>query len=382
MNDKELFAFMIQHFQVVDYEIRKKEKKANIDSLVLPFNKTEREVGICNEEFTLDNIKLNKEKWNEIASDSFIGIHRESKDCYYYKHSVKTMWNKFVEDELIELTYDICKFLLSIQITLGDWYEKEYEDQSYCDYGQYSYKENGLKAFHDKHICNEDELEKILLDKELLHYFFTYDFFNQEVVDFAIKQFFSNLSIKEWKNTLSSIVDLCSHNFVDLGLSIFGATCNLGANEPTDIGSSFIWGRPYSSVENDIIHVKDIKNEYYKSPINITRSRFDAAFMNWGGSWRMPTPFECKELINKCVWKKVEKNLQMIGWQVTGPNGNSIFLPYEFSRSYLTSMRHDSFPYVYGFGGKWVDLFLGGNTWSVIRPVMDKIGFNCSHIAT
>lgn len=27
MNDKELFAFMIQHFQVVDYEIRKKEKK-------------------------------------------------------------------------------------------------------------------------------------------------------------------------------------------------------------------------------------------------------------------------------------------------------------------------------------------------------------------
>lgn len=85
MNDKELFAFMIQHFQVVDYEIRKKEKKANIDSLVLPFNKTEREVGICNEEFTLDNIKLNKEKWNEIASDSFIGIHRESKDCYYYR---------------------------------------------------------------------------------------------------------------------------------------------------------------------------------------------------------------------------------------------------------------------------------------------------------
>lgn len=50
---------------------------------------------------------------------------------------------------------------------------------------------------------------------------------------------------------------------------------------------------------------------------------YDAATANWGGDWRMPTSEEIEELIEECEWE-----LQANGYQVTGPNGNSIFLPF------------------------------------------------------
>ena len=48
----------------------------------------------------------------------------------------------------------------------------------------------------------------------------------------------------------------------------------------------------------------------------------DAATANWGNGWRMPTTKELAELLNLCDWEFVGS-----GYKVTGPNGNSIFLP-------------------------------------------------------
>lgn len=44
--------------------------------------------------------------------------------------------------------------------------------------------------------------------------------------------------------------------------------------------------------------------------------------MLWGNGWRLPTEAEIKELIEKCTW-----TAEQYGYTVTGPNGNSIFLP-------------------------------------------------------
>ena len=52
----------------------------------------------------------------------------------------------------------------------------------------------------------------------------------------------------------------------------------------------------------------------------------DVARVNWGGSWRMPTLNEIIELINNCTWEWRNYN-GVNGQLVTGPNGNSIFLP-------------------------------------------------------
>ena len=52
----------------------------------------------------------------------------------------------------------------------------------------------------------------------------------------------------------------------------------------------------------------------------------DVATVKWGGSWRMPTTAEQQELLNNCTWTWTTLN-GVNGYRVTGPNGNSIFLP-------------------------------------------------------
>ena len=52
----------------------------------------------------------------------------------------------------------------------------------------------------------------------------------------------------------------------------------------------------------------------------------DVAHVKWGGTWRMPTRAEQDELRKKCKWKWTTLN-GVNGYKVTGPNGNSIFLP-------------------------------------------------------
>lgn len=54
--------------------------------------------------------------------------------------------------------------------------------------------------------------------------------------------------------------------------------------------------------------------------------KFDVARSKWGSTWRMPTKAEFEELNNECTQTWVTKN-GVKGYEVTGPNGNSIFLP-------------------------------------------------------
>lgn len=54
----------------------------------------------------------------------------------------------------------------------------------------------------------------------------------------------------------------------------------------------------------------------------ISGTEYDPANVLWGNGWRLPTEAEIKELIEKCTW-----TAEQYGYTVTGPNGNSIFLP-------------------------------------------------------
>lgn len=56
----------------------------------------------------------------------------------------------------------------------------------------------------------------------------------------------------------------------------------------------------------------------------------DAAYKKIGSSWRMPTQAEAEELIKKCTWTYSTLN-GVKGFNVEGPNGNSIFIPLESS---------------------------------------------------
>lgn len=121
--------------------------------------------------------------------------------------------------------------------------------------------------------------------------------------------------------------------FVDLGLSVKWATCNVGASSPGDSGDYYAWGE--TSTKSDYswgTYVYSVdgssddftKYTYYKT--TQLELEDDIAHVKWGGSWRMPTYEEMNELRDKCTWVWTQYD-GCYGYVVTGSTGNSIFLP-------------------------------------------------------
>ena len=115
--------------------------------------------------------------------------------------------------------------------------------------------------------------------------------------------------------------DANGHQWVDLGLSVDWAVVNIGANILVDYGDYFSWGEVstkecYDGCVTFEVPMLDIAGN----------PRYDAATANWGGTWRMPTSAEIEELITHCSWEWTSiSDVKCV--LVTGPNGNSIFLP-------------------------------------------------------
>ena len=117
------------------------------------------------------------------------------------------------------------------------------------------------------------------------------------------------------------------HDYVDLGLSVKWATCNVGASSPEGYGDYYAWGETSTKSSYD----EDNCATWKKKIGDIAGTSRDVARVKWGGSWRMPTLAECQELWGKCTWEWTTRN-GVSGNKVTGPNGNSIFLPAAGSR--------------------------------------------------
>lgn len=114
---------------------------------------------------------------------------------------------------------------------------------------------------------------------------------------------------------------------VDLGLSVMWASCNLGAESPTMFGNKYAWGetQPKSSYTASN-YAYNNSGVYTDIGSDISGTEYDAATANLGGGWKMPTRANFSELNSKCTWEWTSIEGQ-IGYKVTGPNGNSIFLP-------------------------------------------------------
>ncbi|MDD5821476.1 MAG: hypothetical protein PUD23_05425, partial [Prevotella sp.] len=125
---------------------------------------------------------------------------------------------------------------------------------------------------------------------------------------------------------------------VDLGLSVKWASCNLGASKPEEYGKYYAWAGTtgYASSESHDFSWANTPycndgnyNSWSKyTSGNATLESFDdAATVNLGGSWRMPTHAEWQELYNNCTWTWTTLN-GVYGYEVSSKkNNNSIFLP-------------------------------------------------------
>lgn len=119
-----------------------------------------------------------------------------------------------------------------------------------------------------------------------------------------------------------------SHEAVDLGLSVKWAACNYNAASSYEVGGYYLWGDSTGEAGFKFYMTDDGIEPGYKVPDmnSIEGTSYDVVRTNWGGKWRLPNTSEFKELYSKCTWKYTSLN-GVNGMKVTGPNGNSIFLP-------------------------------------------------------
>ena len=168
-----------------------------------------------------------------------------------------------------------------------------------------------------------------------------------------------------------------NHEWVDLGLpsGTLWATCNLGANSPDEYGDYFAWGETEPKDVYNWSTYKWCNGSYNTLTKYCTRSSYgtvdnkteldpedDAAYVNWGENWRMPTYDQLNELQTKCTWTWTTRN-GVNGRLVTGPNGNTLFMP-------AAGYRYDSSLYDAGSWGYYWSRTLPssgpGNAYDVI----------------
>lgn len=154
---------------------------------------------------------------------------------------------------------------------------------------------------------------------------------------------------------------LTAGDAVDMGLSVMWASCNVGATAPEEGGNAYAWGETTNKEyywKDNYAYYDQIKNEYISIGSDIAGTAYDAATVNIGNGWKMPTNEQMRELIDRCTWTKTILN-EKVGWLITASNGNTIFI--RDDRSYWTSTEygsrnvyqlkcHDGSGYVNGLG--------------------------------
>lgn len=140
-----------------------------------------------------------------------------------------------------------------------------------------------------------------------------------------------------------------AHESVDLGLpsGTLWATCNVGATAPEEYGDYFAWAEtvpnkdfyqwsttPYVVIEDGQVHFTKYNTKESLGPVDNKTEldpEDDAAYVNWGEEWRMPSKEQIDELSANCTWAWTQVN-GVNGQLATGPNGNTIFFPAAGSR--------------------------------------------------
>ena len=158
-------------------------------------------------------------------------------------------------------------------------------------------------------------------------------------------------------NQAGAVNELAGHKFVDLGLSVKWASCNIGAEDIGDPGNYYMWGdivsrkdegysaANYPYITKTLVQDKDkdgnpIFDEETGEPVmtevwdyvdigaNISgNAQYDVARKEWGATWRIPTQEEVQELIANCtfVWTNYKS---ASGFEITSKiNGTKIFMP-------------------------------------------------------
>ena len=142
--------------------------------------------------------------------------------------------------------------------------------------------------------------------------------------------------VTDYKN-VEKIEKAITYEYVDFGLSVKWAKCNIGASSETDYGVYFQWGDISSISGNLVGKYSDENYSWATAPFNNGSSDYDETYFNsvkdtvcpngilakeydtaskiMGGDWRMPTKAEFDELLSGTT------NEWIANYNGTGING-------------------------------------------------------------
>lgn len=168
--------------------------------------------------------------------------------------------------------------------------------------------------------------------------------------DFRIERFLNDLFAFAYVYEKDKIIELKNKSFhhlsvkgyaIDIGLSVYWSNCNIGAYsecygnleygydyDENINGCHFEWGEtgPNQKICMCNVTIQELKRAQIIDNSKRLAATYDAATINWGKPWRMPSYDEAQELIDLCKWEYCNQGGQD-GYKITGPNGYSIFLP-------------------------------------------------------
>lgn len=167
------------------------------------------------------------------------------------------------------------------------------------------------------------------------------------------------------------------YTWVNMGLSVKWATMYVGATTPTDYGNYYAWGETTTKSNYSWSTYKYCNGSSSSMTKYCTSGSYgtvdnkttlepadDAAHVNWGGNWRMPTDAEWTELRTQCTWTWTTQS-GVKGYRVTATNGNSIFLP-------AAGYRYDTYVCNAGLAGYyWSSSLNAGNSGNAYRVYSD-----------
>lgn len=158
----------------------------------------------------------------------------------------------------------------------------------------------------------------------------------------------------------SSVDPSPTYEMVDLGLSVKWAKCNVGAEKETDYGMYFKFGDVVGHGAQDCNHDDSIPAVEVDSDNHLLPA-YDAAAVNMGAGYRMPTKEEMDELINGTDHAVMTiEGVPGMRYSKKDDANTYIFIPFA---GYCDS---GSFDLAGSYGSLWSSTLLGGGNAYVL----------------
>lgn len=153
-------------------------------------------------EFTIERIQNNIEEWSEVIENKFLTMRR-TPDTNYSYYLVITQWDIYRSRKNIPLTYELAKYLSSIDIKIGGTYMES--DGGYMEEDHRFPVYNGLDAFSSHHIDTKEDMEKILEDENVANILLNGA--NLDLLYYIIGVFFKDFSLQEYIDVINQLKD-------------------------------------------------------------------------------------------------------------------------------------------------------------------------------